>query len=371
MKVFVGYAREDGAAAGQIVQYLEALGLDVWFDKKSLIAGDSWDDERLAAQQSADLIVHLCSEQILTRTGVVNREIRETLRLADDKPFGSNFVVFVRLDGVRLPASFRRYHYIDFDENWQQSIALAVGKKAEQIQQSPIHQASFNRENVSVSNGVLTHRIEEKTDAFELSIEYFEYASRERFWRMVSSHIEAKVLDKYYDFKSNAASIDADELNDSFFRSWEYQVNTEEFYRSGDFVSIRYSIYMYYGGAHGNYRTVTSNFFGEAFGSVSIRDLLENDDEKARKAMSYCLKVVEAGIDEPEPVSWLIDINDINEIWAALADFCFDSRGITFNFSPYVILAYAYGDHEAHMPWSVAAGFIAERYRDHWYARKT
>jgi hypothetical protein len=365
MKVFVGYAKEDGVVAVQIVQFLEALGIDVWFDKKSLVGGDNWDDERLGAQQSADLVIHICSEQIMTRPGVVNREIRETLRLAEDKPFGSNFVIFVRINGVRLPGSFLRYHYIDFDDNWRQSIALAVGKKVGQIRQNPDAQPVFNRENVSVVDGISTHLIEEKTDTFELSVEYFEYTSHERFWRLVSSHIEAKALDQYYGFKSSAAIIDDEQINSGFFRSWEFQINTEEFYRANDFVSIRYSVYMDTGGAHGNHRTMTSNFFGESFGFLSIRDLLQNDDEKAQKVMAYCLKVVEAGMDET--ASWLIDIDDTAQVWGALEDFSFDNRGLTFNFSPYVILAYVFGDHEAHMPWSVASSFVGERYMEHWY----
>ncbi len=369
MKVFVGYAREDNEAAGSIVAYLEALGLDVWFDKKSLVAGDDWDTERLAAQKSADLIIHLCSEQILSRPGVVNREIRETLRLADDKPFGSTFVIFVRLGNVRLPAQFMRYHYIDFDDDWQQSIALAVGKKAGQIQQPAGQQITFKRDNVSVTDGVSKHLIEEKDDTYELSIEYFEFNSKERFWRLVSSQIESKVLDQYYSFKADAAAIGDDERNYEFFRPWEFQVTTEEFFRKDEFVSIRYFIHMDFGGAHGNHRTMSSNFFSSSFGSVDIKDVLEHDDDKAKKAIAYCLKVVEAGLEEP--AEWLINVDDIAQVWSALEDFNFDNRGLTFNFSPYVVLAYAFGDQEAHMPWSVASGYVAEKYLQRWYGRST
>ncbi|KAB1086468.1 TIR domain-containing protein [Neorhizobium galegae] len=369
MKVFVGYAKEDKDAADQIVAFLETLGIEVWFDKKSLIAGDDWDSERLAAQRNADLIIHLCSEQILSRTGVVNREIRETMRLADDKPFGSTFVIFVRVGDVRLPAAFMRYHYIDFDDGWQQAISLAVGKKAGQIQQAPIPQAAFKRDNVSVTDGVSKHLIEEKDDTYELLIEYIEFGSRERYWRLVSSHIEAKVLDHYYDFKASVSQMDEDERNREYFRPWEYQVTTQEFYRYDEFISIRYFIYMDFGGAHGNHRTLTSNFFTSTFGSVEIRDFLENDDAKAKKVLAYCLKVVEAGLDEPQ--QWQIDVEDMEQVWNALGDFNFDSRGLTFNFSPYVILSYAAGDHEAHMPWAVASNYIAEKYANHWYSINT
>lgn len=369
MKVFVGYAKEDKEAAHQVTGFLETLGLDVWFDKKSLIAGDDWDDERLAAQRSADLIIHLCSNQILSRAGVVNREIRETLRLADDKPFGSTFVIFIRLGGVRLPAQFMRYHYIDFDDDWQQAIALAVGKKAGQIQQLPNPLTVFKRDNVTVTDGISRHLIEEKEETYELSIEYFEFNSPQRFWRLVSSHIEAKALDQYYSFKTDAAGMNEGERNRELFRPWEFQVTTEEFFRSDEFVSIRFFVYMDYGGAHGNHRTMTSNFFSSTFGFVDVRDFLQHDDEKAKKVLAYCLKVVEAGLDEP-PQEWMINAEDVEQVWRALEDFNFDNRGLTFNFSPYVILPYVYGDHEAHMPWSVASGYIGEKYLDHWHSSR-
>lgn len=365
MKVFVGYAKEDKEVALQVVGYLEALGLEVWFDKKSLVAGDDWDAERMAAQQTADMIIHICSEQILTRAGVVNREIRETMRLADDKPFGSNFVVFVRLGGVRLPSQFLRYHYIDFEGDWQQALAAAVGKKASEIQQAPSSQSIFKRDNVSVTDGVSKHLIEERGETYELSIEYIEFNSTERFWRLVSSHIEAKVLDQYYSFKSDAARIDEEDRRREYFRPWEFQVSTEEFFRSGEFVSVRYFIYMDSGGVHGNHWTLTSNFFTSSYGAIEIRDLLENDDEKATKLLSYCLKVIEAGFEEPQ--NWMIDLNDMEQVWGALKNFNFDNRGLTFNFSPYVILPYVAGDQEAHMPWSVASAHVAEKYTDYWY----
>lgn len=368
MKLFLGYAKEDKTVALEIVEFLEALGLEVWFDKKSLVAGDDWDAERLAAQQAADMIIHICSEQILSRVGVVNREIRETMRLAEDKPFGSNFVVFVRVGGVRLPSQFLRYHYIDFEGDWQQALAAAVGKKVSQTQQSSSPQVPFKRDNVSVTDDISTHLIEEKEETYNLSVEYIEFNSKERYWKLISSHIEAKLLDEYYDFRADVRDLDEEQRKSEYFRPWELQIRTEEYFRLGEFVSVRYYIYMDCGGAHGNYRIMTSNFFTSTFGYVDIKDLLEHRDEKARKVLAYCLKVVEAGLEEPQ--HWLIDTDNIQQVWAALEDFNFDSRGLTFNFSPYVILPYAAGDQEAHMPWSIASGHLAEKYIDFWHSNR-
>lgn len=365
LKIFVGYASEDRQVALDVVAFLETLGLEVWFDRKSLVAGDDWDAERLAAQRSADIIIHICSEQILTRSGVVNREIRETLRLAEDKPFGSNFAIFIRVGNVRLPAQFLRYHYIDFESEWQQGLAAAVGKKAGTMQMASAPPASYKRDSVNIHERFSSRIIEEKEKAYEISIEYIEYKSSETYWRMINSHIEAKCLEQYFDFKSDVPDI-IDE-NSEYFRPAEFHVKTEEFFCSGEFISLRYFVHVDMGGAHGNHRTLTSNFFGSQRGKITIHDLLENDDEKAKKLLSYCLTVLEAGFDETDAPHWLVDKSDASAAWGVLENFNFDNRGVTFNFSPYDVLPYVAGDHEVNMPWQVAANYFAEKYMEPWY----
>ncbi|MGO6816345.1 TIR domain-containing protein [Rhizobium brockwellii] len=368
MKIFVGYANEDKEVARDIVAFLEALGLDVWFDKKSLIAGDDWDAERLAAQQAADLIIHICSEQIMARSGVVNREIRETLRIAEDKPFGGTFVIFVRVGGVRLPVSFLRYHYVDYEGDWQQSLMAAIGKKAESVKSTSLSSApSFKRDSsVSLSEKFTTKTIEEQEKTYSISVEYISYKNSYIYFRMVNSHIEAKVLELYHEFKADIEQADLKE-DSEWFRPWEYQVRAEEFYQFKDFISIGYFVYMDTGGAHGNHHMRTSNFFGSRLGKVDVKEILGYDDGKAHKLLTYCLRVVEAGLDEPDPATWLIDQNDTEAVWRVLENFNFDNKGLTFNFSPYDITAYVMGDHEVTMPWQVASGHLIEKFLEPWY----
>ncbi|WP_428429459.1 TIR domain-containing protein [Pararhizobium sp.] len=364
MKVFVGYASEDRSAAEEVVGFLKTLGLDVWFDRSSLVAGDDWDAERLAAQRDADIIIHMCSDKILTRPGVVNREIRETLRLAEDKPFGSNFAIFIRLGEVRLPATFLRYHYIDFEGDWQQALATAVGKKAGSLQMDSAPATPYKRDSVNVLERFSKRLIEEKEKTYELSVEYLVYGSGDTYWRMINSHIESKALEEYYSFKSAIPSLSGNS-DEEWFRAAEFQLRTEEFYCSSGFVSLRYSMYWDMGGAHGNFRTATSNFFGLDHGKFTIKDALHNDEEKAKKLLSYCMKVVGAGLGD-EDVDWLVDKDNSEEAWRVLDNFNFDNRGVTFNFSPYDLLAYAYGDHEVNIPWQVALNFFSEEYGKPW-----
>ncbi|MBB4272961.1 DUF3298 and DUF4163 domain-containing protein [Rhizobium mongolense] len=207
--------------------------------------------------------------------------------------------------------------------------------------------------------------IEEKEQLFELSVEYIDYKKPDTYWRMINSHIESTALAHYFSFKADIPKLELDPSSE-YFRPVEFQLKTEEFYCRGEFVSLQYYVYFDMGGAHGNYRTLTSNFFGSRHGKISIQDLLGNDDEKAAKLLSYCLKVVEAGLDEPEPVDWMVELNDTPAVWSVLANFNFDNRGLTFNFSPYDILYYAAGSYEVNMPWQIASNYLTKEYLEPW-----
>ena len=101
VRIFLGYASEHVQTAWEVYWALKELGDGLWFDKESLVGGDDWDRERAAAQQQAQFVVHLISSEVFARAGVVNREIKQTLKLVEDQPIGPSYALFVRLDEVR------------------------------------------------------------------------------------------------------------------------------------------------------------------------------------------------------------------------------------------------------------------------------
>jgi hypothetical protein len=133
LKIFLGYPSEHGKAAEEIYRFLVSRGDEVWFDKKSLVAGTDWDKEREKGQHDAELVVHLCSSAILKRVGVVNREIRQTLRLVEDQPLGALYVIPIRLEPIKLPVELTRFQYIEFDDEWKERLSEGVEKRRAQL----------------------------------------------------------------------------------------------------------------------------------------------------------------------------------------------------------------------------------------------
>jgi TIR domain len=367
LKIFVGYPSEHESTAREIFQFLRAKGDDVWFDKVSLVAGTDWDKERDKGQREADLIVHLCSDIILKRAGVVNREIRQTLRLVEDQPLGALFVVPIRLEPVKLPVELTRFQYFDFGNDWKERLSEAVEKRRAQLSGNA---TEMQRQPLIIerpSKGPEKIVFDEVTQSYECRGEYLRYSDERLYWTYVNGSITSHALEGYYSargsFKSftNDSSIEQDEIKH------EWSIGAEEFFRSDDMLSLRFYSYIgYVRAAHPNHYITTLNFFGEGVGSLKIRDLLGHSVEKAQKVIAYCEKVIAAGFEEEIGSDTFFGHykGSEDELWKLLGQFGFDRKGLTFNFSPYDVLPFVFGSHEVQAPWRFLEDLIADEYQD-------
>jgi len=90
--VFVSYAKEDLAAVQSLQRSLEALGLDVWFDKDRLEAGDQYDAKIKRNIKGCSLFIPVISRNTERRLeGYFRREwslaIERAQGIADNVPF--------------------------------------------------------------------------------------------------------------------------------------------------------------------------------------------------------------------------------------------------------------------------------------------
>lgn len=90
--IFVSYAKEDLPAVQSIQQSLESLGLDVWFDKDRLEAGDQYDAKIKRNIKGCSLFVPVISRNTERRLeGYFRREwniaIERSMGIADNVPF--------------------------------------------------------------------------------------------------------------------------------------------------------------------------------------------------------------------------------------------------------------------------------------------
>lgn len=360
MKIFLGYASEHVEIAKDLYAFLISLGHEVWFDKESLLPGVEWDRERSGGQEGADLIVHLISAEILHRRGVVNREIRHTLRLADDQPFGAIFAAFVRVEDFRIPVELTRFQYVDyFSEDWKRKLRQTIEARSSQLYGPGL---GLPREEVistrSEAAGPTLVEFSDSSDRYDCQGAYLVYPGRSLYWQFVNAEMASKALGEFFDMRRDFLEFGENTIRPDAKFAWE--MRCEEFFAEGEIVSARFYSYYDTGGAHPNHHITTRNFLGEKRGSVSIEQLLGRKEATARKVLGYCETVLRASLESAQPTFFADHLkDDVQSIWELLSQYGVDRRGVTINLSPYSILPYVFGSHEIPVPWQFIGSDLA------------
>lgn len=113
LKIFVCHASDDKPRVRGLCHELSARGIDVWFDEEKLLPGQNWRLEIQRALRTVDAVVVCLSAASVSKTGYVQKEIKEALDIADEQPEGSIFVIPVRLEPCEVPDRLADYHWVD------------------------------------------------------------------------------------------------------------------------------------------------------------------------------------------------------------------------------------------------------------------
>jgi TIR domain-containing protein/uncharacterized protein DUF3298 len=358
MKIFLGYPSERMSEAKRVWTFLSSLGLDIWFNEDRVLPGQIWRREQDAAQETADLILHIISPEVLNRAGEVQRELKRTLELADSRPFGDMFLIPIRVEGAPLPTELSRFQYVDLQrEDWQYRLCKSIALKFEKANvDAPPKLLQFLATEAAAGSRV-DLRIRDVSEIRDLQADYFRYDFNSTYFEFINAEIASGVLSEYFssrrDWRVPVPAYDGD----VWTSSWSVQV--EEFFRSDKLVSLRMQHYYYSAGAaHGNHGATTLNFGGEDIGQFRIADVFDHDSKVLKFLLKYselALKqeLLGAGENDNSDVLTGFDhyVTDQNEGWNLLSQFNFDTDGILFNFSPYSVLPYAFGSREVRIHW--------------------
>jgi|GEM_PF-3041163 len=118
LTLFLCHAHEDKPQVRILYQKLLELGIDVWFDEECLLPGMEWKEAILSVLPKIDIFVICLSTNSIQKTGFVQKEIRESLEIAELQPEGKIFILPIRLDDCEVPHKLTKYQYLDlFSEN--------------------------------------------------------------------------------------------------------------------------------------------------------------------------------------------------------------------------------------------------------------
>lgn len=116
LRVFLCHAKEDKPKVQELYYRLSASGLEPWLDEKNLLPGQTWESEITQAIRESDCVLVCLSHTATTKTGYVQKEIREALERADERPEGQIFLIPLRFDQCDVPKRFSKIQWVDYFE---------------------------------------------------------------------------------------------------------------------------------------------------------------------------------------------------------------------------------------------------------------
>lgn len=111
--IFLSYARADYEHVKNLYDALKTLGFDPWLDKESLFGGQRFEDAITRAIQDSDFFVPCFSENSVNRRGMIQRELRLALNVAEEYLDDDIYIIPVRLAPVSIGQRFSSIQWID------------------------------------------------------------------------------------------------------------------------------------------------------------------------------------------------------------------------------------------------------------------
>lgn len=131
--VFISHASEDNAAVKRLTKRLKEDGFDPWLDLERLLPGQDWNLEIEKSMRESGAILLCFSEESVSKESYIQKEYKRAMRIQEEKPEGTIFVIPVRLDNCELPFYLREIQWVDYPDGYERLVAalnLRAGRKA-------------------------------------------------------------------------------------------------------------------------------------------------------------------------------------------------------------------------------------------------
>jgi hypothetical protein len=112
LRVFLCHASEDKPLVRHyLYEPLQKDGFDPWLDEEKIIPGQDWRLAISKALQSSDAIIVCLSRLSVTKEGYLNKELNESLKIAEEKTEG--VLIPVRLNYCDIPDRLQSLQWVN------------------------------------------------------------------------------------------------------------------------------------------------------------------------------------------------------------------------------------------------------------------
>jgi 5'-deoxynucleotidase YfbR-like HD superfamily hydrolase len=116
LRIFLCHASYDKPPVRELYDRLRTDGFDPWLDVEKLVPGQDWPHEITKTVRASDVVIVCLSHRSVAKSGFVQKEIRQALDVADEKPEGTIFLIPLRFEDCQVPERLQRWQRIDFFE---------------------------------------------------------------------------------------------------------------------------------------------------------------------------------------------------------------------------------------------------------------
>ena len=132
--VFLCHSSTDKPKVRKLYQQLNIEGIAPWLDEEDILPGQDWQQEITKAVRSANVVLVCLSQNSITKTGFVQKEIKHALDIADEQPEGEIFIIPVRLEECNVPDRLSRWQWVNiFEDNGYIRLMKALKMRADNL----------------------------------------------------------------------------------------------------------------------------------------------------------------------------------------------------------------------------------------------
>jgi hypothetical protein len=363
-RIFLSYASEDFERASDLYYRLHGAGFSPWMDKRDIVPGERWERSIWNAVRRSDFVVILLSRSSVTKRGFLQKEIREALKIWEEKLEDDIYLIPVRLDECEVPERLREFEWVDlFDEIGWYNLLNSISVGVDRLGQPLTYQTLTGELRVRAE-----HIEESKLDIprYKVSVSYpVVEGLDERAGSEINTRIHGYVLGLIQEFRKAGIRREGPEGSWWSEMASEMAVSYEVAHFNTNFLSLAFVVSEYgAGAAHSQERTVTFNYILNPATVVDLSDIFtpESDVSHLEFISGYC---IEALADQFRRE--LSDLGDIEQEWIRngagpdinnFRSFNFTAEGISLQFDPYQVAGYAWGIREVKVPYSAIREII-------------
>lgn len=133
LSVFLCHASEDKPAVRELYEKLQRDGFDPWLDEENLFPGQDWRHEISRVVRGSNVVLVCLSENAVSKTGYVQKEIKVALDVADEQPEGAIFIIPVKLEECDVPDRLSAWHWVNIDDagGYERLVASLLSRSIE------------------------------------------------------------------------------------------------------------------------------------------------------------------------------------------------------------------------------------------------